>query len=43
MKSEKNVIQGVENSAKFVAANVENDESTTVDKDEQLEIPLAEN
>lgn len=36
------VAQGAENCAKIVIANVGNDESTTVDKEVQFEIPLPE-
>lgn len=42
MKSEEKVAQAVENSAKRVAANVENEKSTTADDDFQLDMPPAE-
>lgn len=42
MISEEQVVKGLENSAKIVIEKEENDESTNVSNDVQLEIPPAE-
>lgn len=42
VSSEEQVSQGVKNSAKILVANMENDESITIDNEVQFEIPPSE-